>query len=42
MSVSSANLKVGDIIVVEKGVRVPADLVLLRYVKCTRSHLFSM
>ena len=30
MSVSSSNLKVGDIIVVEKGVRVPADLVLLR------------
>jgi len=30
VSVSSANLKVGDIIVVEKGVRVPADLVLLR------------
>ena len=32
MSVSSSNLKVGDIIVVEKGVRVPADLVLLRYI----------
>ncbi len=30
VSVSSANLKVGDVIVVEKGVRAPADLVLLR------------
>ena len=35
MSVSSSNLKVGDIIVVEKGVRVPADLVLLRYITLT-------
>ena len=28
---TSSNLRVGDIVVVEKGVRVPADLVLLRY-----------
>jgi len=35
VSVSSANLKVGDIIVVEKGVRVPADLVLLRTTECS-------
>jgi len=30
VSVTSSGLKVGDIVVVEKGVRVPADLVLLR------------
>ena len=31
VSVTSAGLRVGDIVVVEKGVRVPADMVLLRY-----------
>ena len=31
VSMTSSNLRVGDIVVVEKGVRVPADLVLLRY-----------
>ena len=30
VSVSSAELKVGDIVYVEKGSRVPADMVLLR------------
>jgi len=30
VSVTSANLKVGDIVEVDKGVRVPADMVLLR------------
>lgn len=35
VSVSSSNLKVGDIVVVEKGVRVPADLVLLRTTEST-------
>merc|ERR1740128_1435197 len=30
VSMTSSNLRVGDIVVVEKGVRVPADLVLLR------------